>query len=419
MDSVNTKTAEIRSLTRGESALLGSRAWIAPAFTNMCLLVISIGLSFLLCEIMVRKFFPQPIEPRFVHDGGFGVRDNEPHVHAHHSSPGDYEVDISTNSDGLRGSKDFDHTTPPGTHRIAILGDSFAFGYGCNDSEVVSGVLERTLNERPGGKDKWEVLNFGVSGYGQSEELLLYRHKTRRYKPDTVILFYFDNDIGNNVVADTFSVGRDGRIEETGKSFLPGTAAQQWMYTLHPLRWILENSQVLSLIRNRLSALIQDYLLHHVGLRSYNEANAYGVALTRALLLELRREVENDGANFIVVIIPNNDDPSISNFPFGPAESRTLGMSIADGRDFVDKSDYYTRDGHWRPSGHRKAAMALTPMLIRSSHDIHRLLTKPLLLCETVPVGTRVASLCCGRHLLPCMSQDPTLRHERWRRPWH
>lgn len=341
--------------------MFGQHPRILAAAKNVTLFGASVVISILLCEVIVRVFVPQPINPRFVCDSGFGIRDNQPNVRAHHSSPGEYEVDISTNSAGLRGRKNYAYTTPRGTRRIAVLGDSFAFGYGCNDNQVVSAVLETELNDGLVRGSKWEVLNFGVSGYGQAEELILYRNKTRLYKPQTAVLFYFDNDIGNNVTADLFALGQDGGIQETGKSFLPGTAAQQWIYDIPFVR----SSQALSLVRNALSWLAQNLLLRKYGLKDYNEGSAYGIALTRALLLELRREVESDGAHFITVIVPNNDNPATTDFPFTPVEWQKLGLSIVDGRSFVDRNDYYARDAHWKPSAHRKAATALMPMLLQ------------------------------------------------------
>ena len=355
---------------RGVS-ILEPRPGIIAVVKNICLFAVSLMLSFLLCEVIVRTFFPQHINPHLVRDSGFGIRDNEPNTLAHHLSPGEYNVDISTNSDGLRGAKNYDRTPPAGTRRIAILGDSYAFGYGCNDDQVVSAVLENDLNDAPpvGGR-KSEVLNFGVSGYGQSEELILYRNKTRLYHPDTVILFYFENDIGNNVVADIFTLGKDGQVEPTGKSYLPGTTAEQRMYTVPPLRWFFLYSQFWNLLRNQLSALVQRHSLDQVGLKSYNDGNAYGVALTRGLLLALSREVKSDGARFIIFIIPNNNDPTTSNFPFTKTEWQALGMTVVDGRNVVDSSDYFVRDGHWRPSGHRKAAQTLKPMLLEEVSQV-------------------------------------------------
>jgi hypothetical protein len=142
------------------------------------------------------------------------------------------------------------------------------------------------------------------------------------------------------------------------------------MYTVRPLQWVFLYSQFWNLLRNRLSALVQRHSLDQVGLKSYNDGNTYGVALTRALLLALRREVESDGARFIVFIVPDNNDPSISNFPFRRSEWQTIGMNVVDGRNVVDRTDYFARDGHWRPTGHQKAAQALKPVLLEEVSQV-------------------------------------------------
>jgi hypothetical protein len=134
------------------------------------------------------------------------------------------------------------------------------------------------------------------------------------------------------------------------------------MYAIPPVRWLFVHSQAWNLARNRLSGLVQQHLLHKAGLKDYNEGTSYGIALTRALLLQLQREVESDGAKFIVVIIPDNSTVT-SNFPFTRVEWQTRGMAVADGRDFIDTNDYYARDGHWKPPAHRKAAQLLTSMI--------------------------------------------------------
>ena len=44
-----------------------------------------------------------------------------------------------------------------------------------------------------------EVLNFGMSGYGTAQELLILRHHAWQYSPDLVVLFFMTgNDIRNN-----------------------------------------------------------------------------------------------------------------------------------------------------------------------------------------------------------------------------
>src|SRR5262249_25444913 len=145
---------------------------------------------------------------RYVIDPGYGVRANQPNVHTHHHAPGEYDVAITTNSAGMRGSRDYPVERVADKRRILVLGDSFAFGYGVGDDQVVSAVLEKSLNER--GAGKFEVLNLAVSGFGQAEELITWQARGAAYHPDVVAIFYFDNDIGNNAVSGLFEVGADG-----------------------------------------------------------------------------------------------------------------------------------------------------------------------------------------------------------------
>ena len=68
------------------------------------------------------------------------------------------------------------------------------------DDQTFCAALERALEDslRPIGK-RVEVLNFGVSGYGTAQELLMLRHYAWSYEPDAVILAFFrGNDPRNN-----------------------------------------------------------------------------------------------------------------------------------------------------------------------------------------------------------------------------
>ena len=74
---------------------------------------------------------------------------------------------------------------------IAVLGDSFAMGWGVNDNETFSYLLEKKIN-RP-------VYNLGVSGYGTIRELVRLEESDLLSKIDTVIIQYCYNDHGENV----------------------------------------------------------------------------------------------------------------------------------------------------------------------------------------------------------------------------
>jgi len=102
---------------------------------------------------------------------------------------------VSINSRGLR---DVERSIekPPGTLRIAVLGDSFVAAFQVPQDSDFCSVIERTMRAC-GGLDgrKPEVLNFGVNAYGTGQELLTLEHRVWQCSPDVVVLAYFPNDV--------------------------------------------------------------------------------------------------------------------------------------------------------------------------------------------------------------------------------
>jgi hypothetical protein len=106
---------------------------------------------------------------------------------------------VSINSDGLR---DLEHPVshPANTLKIAVLGDSYAEAMQVNQDEAFWAILGRDLQgcESLKGR-KVEVINFGVSGFGTTQELLILKHRVWKYSPDVVLLaFTIANDIADN-----------------------------------------------------------------------------------------------------------------------------------------------------------------------------------------------------------------------------
>lgn len=99
----------------------------------------------------------------------------------------EFGVPVSTNSDGFR-DRDWETTKPPGTMRIAILGDSFIEAIQVPAERTAARVLESRLSARfP--ERKFETMNFGVSNYGVGQYLLAYQEYVRRFTPDYVVVF--------------------------------------------------------------------------------------------------------------------------------------------------------------------------------------------------------------------------------------
>ena len=102
-----------------------------------------------------------------------------------------FGVDLITNHLGFRGPE-WSVEKKPGTFRIALLGDSHAFGYGVPFKDTVGEKLAALLNTR--GDRYYEVLNFAINAYNSQQELAVLRAYALPYHPDLVIVIASSND---------------------------------------------------------------------------------------------------------------------------------------------------------------------------------------------------------------------------------
>jgi lysophospholipase L1-like esterase len=104
------------------------------------------------------------------------------------------EVEYHINAAGLRGPE-VEEAKRPGTARVAVLGDSIAFGYWVAEEDTFPRQLEKLLNAGRASGSRVEVLNFGVPGYNLEQELEVLRARVPAFAPDVVVVALCLNDL--------------------------------------------------------------------------------------------------------------------------------------------------------------------------------------------------------------------------------
>lgn len=214
------------------------------ALANLGLALASLLLFLAAAELCLRLFAPQlsakPVrfEPHPVLGWKFAADQRSEFVF-----PGMPSHRVQTNADGFRDAP-FERDAP-GTRRIAVLGDSFVSNLAVADDEVFTEVMERRL---PG----VSVMNLGVNGYGQTQQLLLLRAVLRDLAPElVVVVVYLRNDFDDNT-GHSWGVDRprptavlDAKGERVGIRRPPVAAVQDhrgssWLGSLHVARFLSE-----------------------------------------------------------------------------------------------------------------------------------------------------------------------------------
>lgn len=234
---------------------------------------------------------------------------------------------VKINSEGFR-DKEWKINKSPDTFRIALIGDSYTDAFGVPIEARYTEVLEDELNSRCNALNmkKVEVLNFGMSGWGTTQELLAFRHHARKYSPDLVILAFLPyNDIRNNSKSLEKNDGipyyfYKGTELELDNSFRDTPSHKQTL--LKKLAYTVINYSRLMQVVYRANTVIKNNSLQKTQGRENKRNNPLEIGLdenvfhpptdtswkeawhiTEGLLSLTRQEVLQDNADFLLVTL--------------------------------------------------------------------------------------------------------------------
>ena len=211
---------------------------------------------------------------------------------------------------------------------IAVLGDSHAMGWGVNDNETFSYLLEKKIN-RP-------VYNLAVSGYGTVRELIRLRESNLLEKIDTIIIQYCYNDYGENVHYKKTTLDA---AKKKYKLVKEATKLSFWKKLRKSFRYSIKIAR--DVIFNKKKPLTFD---HH------NET-----------FIEVLKKFEFSKDKRIIVFYINGHQQKFSNFPSGKSKDFN-NLEYIDLNIEEDTSSFYLIDGHLNSTGHMKIAEKLSKL---------------------------------------------------------
>jgi hypothetical protein len=333
-----------------------------------------------------------------------------PHAYYRHTKEGFSEGRF--NSHGFR---DYERTyeKPPGVFRILVLGDSYIEAFQVQLEESFTAQLEKLLNAQSSSA-KYEVLSLGQSGFGTAEEYLRYLNFGAAYSPDLVVLalttgndfrnnskllnghnggFYYAFDQDRNLVLDRSLVDAYESSQTYPRRLFQSLKSHSHLLTLVSERVYLLNRQLQEAHMSQVHAAKPSMDSGTSALGLFSDLNIYrinmppewkeAVEITKAIILEFQRSVEERGSKFLLMSLSNAEqvhkdlgdelkarynvnldyeqpDRILEQFA---ATNKIMFLKLMPAlRDHYRKTTEYvhgfgsSRGGHWNQTGHRIAA---------------------------------------------------------------
>lgn len=332
---------------------------------NLSLIIVSILVFLLISELALMIFVPH-LKPTghmkgifFEYDSTLGWK-GVPNAAGVFSTEA-FTMNITLNSKGLRDNKDYSYNKPENVTRIIVLGDSFTWGEGVNNSQICTEFLENK-------QDKVEVINTGHVGYGTAQELLLLKNEGVKYSPDLIILLFHGSDLINNVATTTgyyprpvFAIDENNNISLTNVPLpeisLFNKIKAYLTYHSHLSYFVYERLQKSKSIQNIFApmGLLQ---------KRYAPDNEKEIQYNWRLEYALLNEINNISNNKLIIVAISDEGNKLSEFC---DENEIYFLNLQpefEKQSLKGKQLIIPIDLHWNEDGHRLATELIYNKLI-------------------------------------------------------
>ena len=338
-------------------------------FVNIFLLLVSCVVGLSLCEVSLRLFYPQyrdVAETQLSYDATrIWARTPHQRNYQHHS---DTRVPhfVHHNNLALRQHRNFSKADLAAATNIGVFGDSFVENVGMAAPYSFTEPLDYLLNQGP---KRFNVLNFGVSGYGPGQSFLHYERF--RHAEDLAHVFYV------YCHGDMVDLGKRGlfHLDEAGHLIKNEAARPSWYA---PLISRLHTPYLVLDAGGRLSSVIAETTTDPTDPRRRavrraarrgkptHDGSKTSLEIFRLLIRHWKQVAEHNGSTFSVVLLPQWPEPVIADLLdaedvevidlyncFGTADP------VHSQQPWVQSPYRFKNNYHWNEAGNRLAAVCL------------------------------------------------------------
>ena len=343
---------------------------------NSLLLCLSLLAAGILAELTLRLAYPkyqQAAEVRYDRDA-MTIWSPRPHrrTETRHPDTGVHHPVIH-NALALRQSREF--ASLDAATNIGFFGDSYTANLSLPSQYSFTEPLDYLLNI----EGKYNVLNFGVNGYGTDQAYLRYTGFDQKQKLDHVFYLLCANDLRNIYESNLFSVDPAGRLERNAPpesawwvklisrlhlTYLALDVRQRLLYSrtgdVDVYRLAMEQAALRARQQQRFHSEQADLIQRSFVAEKPNAELEHVLQVFVSLLQEWRDEVQANGARFHVVLLPTGREELFRDII--PPDIDVVGLlelfeGTVDGFRWAEIT--FANDGHWAEEGNRLAALHL------------------------------------------------------------
>ena len=334
--------------------------------------------AIVVCEATLRLFFPKyesVAEGRHYHADTSRIWSpipNSSHVHARPDT-GTY-VSVIYNEFGMRQHRPFDADELGQATNIAFFGDSFTENRGIRSAYSFTESLDYLLNLREGAA--FNVLNFGVGGYGPGQQFISYQQFEHRDELDYVVYVFCHNDVRDFYRHGLFSLDESGELVAT--TDYRTSSWRSMLSRLHLTYLVLDVAQRVELRRVdharprppvRWGIDIDG--VERRAVRRRQEGSAFAgdavddsIAALQALLLRWKQDIEARGGKFHMALLPYIHKDRVQETIPNEIDIIDLHGCFSDAiPNYSYQAVRFDNDYHWNEMGNMVAAHCLLRFL--------------------------------------------------------